>query len=102
MYNVNMQGLRFEWDERKSGENKRKHGVSFEEAQSVFFDENAIRYFDPDHSPDEDRFLMLGISFKLRVLVVCHCYRMDDLVIRIISARKANRKEAKSYWKRWR
>lgn len=102
MYNVNMRGIRFEWDEVKSKENKRKHGVSFEEAQSVFFDENAIRYFDPDHSPDEDRLLMLGISFKLRVLVVCHCYRVDDLVIRIISARKANRKETASYWQRWR
>jgi hypothetical protein len=97
-----MQDIHFDWDEAKSRENKRKHGVSFEEAQSVFFDENAIRYFDPDHSPDEDRFLMLGISFKLRALVVCHCYRMDDLVIRIISARKANRKETKSYWQRWR
>ena len=97
-----MRNIRFEWDEAKSRENKRKHGVSFEEAQSVFFDENAIRYFDPDHSPDEDRFLMLGISFKLRVLVVCHCFRVDDLLIRIISARKANRKESLNYWKRWR
>jgi len=62
-----MRDIRFEWDETKSRENKRKHGVSFEEAQSVFYDENAIRYFDPDHSPDEDRFLMLGVSFKLQV-----------------------------------
>jgi len=99
---VHMRDIRFEWDEAKSRENKRKHGVSFEEAQSVFYDENAIRYFDPDHSPDEDRFLMLGISFKLRVLVVCHCYRVDDSVIRIISARKANRKETANYWKSWR
>ncbi len=97
-----MSDIRFQWDEAKSRENKRKHGVSFEEAQTVFLDENAIRYLDPDHSTDEDRFLMLGISFKLRVLVVCHCYRMSDSVIRIISARKANKKETSDYWKWWR
>ena len=76
-----------------------KHGVSFEEAQTVFLDEKAVRYFDPDHSEDEDRFLMLGMSFRLRVLVVCHCYRVGNSVIRIISARKANRKEQESYWR---
>jgi uncharacterized DUF497 family protein len=92
--------IRFEWDEAKSRENKRKHGISFEEAQTVFLDENAIRFFDPDHSTDEDRFLMLGISFQLRVLVVCHCFRASDAVIRIISARKANRREAAAYWNR--
>jgi hypothetical protein len=97
VYNVHMNDIRFEWDESKSRENKRKHGVSFDEAQTVFFDENAIRYYDPDHSEDEDRFIMLGMSFKLRVLVVCHCYRLDDRVIRIISARKANKKEAAIY-----
>ncbi len=91
--------IRFEWDERKSRQNKRKHGVSFDEAQTVFLDENAIRYHDPDHSEDEDRFIMLGMSFKLRVLVVCHCYRSDDKVIRIVSARKANRKESAAYWR---
>ncbi len=95
-----MNGIRFEWDEKKNRENRRKHGVSFDEAQTVFFDENAIRFFDPDHSEDEDRFLMLGISFRLRTLVVCHCYRAGDAVIRIISARKANRKEEKVYWSR--
>ena len=88
-----MQDIEFKWDERKSRENKRKHKVSFEEAQTVFLDENAIRFFDPDHSQDEDRFLMLGMSFTLRVLVVCHCYREDDSVIRIISARKADKRE---------
>ena len=93
-----MREIRFEWDEAKNRENKRKHGVSFEEAKSVFLDENAIRYFDPDHSLDEDRFLMLGIGFKLRVLVVSHCYLVDDSLIRIISARKANRKEIANYW----
>ncbi|MBW1808053.1 MAG: BrnT family toxin [Deltaproteobacteria bacterium] len=90
--------VRFEWDQAKSRKNKSKHGVSFEEAQTVFLDENAIRFFDPDHSDDEDRFLMLGTSFQLRVLVVCHCFRVNDDVIRIISARKANRKEDAAYW----
>jgi len=93
-----MSEMRFEWDERKSRTNKRKHKVSFEEAQTVFLDENAIRFFDPDHSEDEDRFIMLGMSFALRVLVVCHCYREDDSVIRIISARKADKREQADYW----
>ena len=94
-----MGDILFEWDERKNRENKRKHGVSFEEAQTVFLDENAIRYYDPDHSRDEDRFIMLGMSFRLRVLLVCHCYRSDEKVIRIVSARKANKKEADAYWR---
>lgn len=98
MYNVHMNDIQFEWDEAKSKSNKRKHGVSFEEAQTVFLDENAIRFADPDHSINEDRFLMLGISFQLRVLVVCHCFRASDSIIRIISARKANRKEQSTYW----
>ncbi len=92
-----MSEIRFEWNERKSRENQREHKVSFEEAQSVFLDENAILYFDPDHSEDEDRFLMLGMSFTLHVLVVCHCYRADDSVIRIISARKADKREQSVY-----
>lgn len=91
--------VRFEWDAVKSRNNKRKHGISFEEAQTVFFDENAIRFYDPDHSRDEDRFIMLGMSFSLRVLVVCHCYREDDAVIRIISARKADKHEQSDYWR---
>ena len=90
--------ITFEWDEAKNRANQRKHGVSFAEAQTVFLDENAIRYFDPDHSQSEDRFILLGVSFRLRVLVVCHCYRADDATIRIISARKANREEARDYW----
>lgn len=94
-----MQKLSIEWDERKNRTNKRKHGVSFEEAQTVFFDENAIRYFDPDHPDEEERFIMLGMSFRLRVLLVCHCYRADDSVIRIISARKAGQQEARAYWR---
>ena len=92
-----MSVIRFEWDERKNRENKRKHTVSFEEAQTVFLDENAMRYFDPDHSEDEDRFIMLGMSFTLRVLVVCHCYRENDSVIRIISARRADKREQSNY-----
>jgi uncharacterized protein len=93
-----MNDIRFEWDENKSRENKRKHRVALDEAQTVFVDENAIRFFDPDHSADEDRFIMLGMSFSLRVLVVCHCYRENDSVIRIISARKADKREQASYW----
>jgi uncharacterized DUF497 family protein len=92
-----MSGIQFKWDENKNRRNKREHGVSFEEAQTVFLDENAIRFFDPDHSEEEDRFIMLGISFKLRVLVVCHCYRENDEVIRLISARKADKAECKDY-----
>ena len=94
-----MDGIQFQWDEAKERENLRKHGVSFEEAQTVFLDENALRYFDPDHSEDEDRFIMLGMSFKRNVLVVCHCFRLDDAVIRLISARKANGDEARAYWR---
>ena len=91
-----MSGIHFEWDERKSIENKRKHGVSFEEAETVFYDENAREFFDPDHSEDEDRFVILGVSVRLRVLVVCHCHRQGKS-IRIISARRANHREEKDY-----
>ena len=92
-----MDRLRFAWDENKNKANRRKHGVSFEEAQAVFFDESAIEFFDPNHSEEEDRFLLLGLSFRLRVLVVCHCYRESQGIIRIISARKATRKERTHY-----
>jgi len=94
-----MPEIRFEWDPAKNRVNRRKHGVSFDEAQTVFLDENAIRYYDPDHSEDEDRFIMLGLSFRLRVLVVCHCYRVNDTMIRIISARRAESTEAEAYWR---
>lgn len=94
-----MNDIQFEWDENKNKENVKKHKVSFEEAQTVFLDENAIRFFDPDHSKDEDRFIMLGMSYRLRVIVACHCYRKNDTVIRIISARKADKREAKDYWR---
>jgi uncharacterized DUF497 family protein len=94
-----MKELQFEWDKRKEKTNIKKHGVSFEEAQAVFYDENAIQFFDPDHSDDEDRFILLGISFKLRILVVCHCFREDEEIIRIISARKADDDEENEYWR---
>ena len=87
------------WDDRKNEVNKKKHGISFDEAKTVFYDENAIRYYDPDHSDDEDRFLMVGVSQKLRILIVCHCFREDDSVIRIISARKAAKGEEDNYWR---
>lgn len=92
-----MKPLTFEWDERKNKENQKKHGVSFEEAQTVFFDENAIEFFDNAHSTEEERFLMLGVSSRLRMLMVAHCYRVQESVIRIISARKATRKERGFY-----
>jgi uncharacterized DUF497 family protein len=95
-----MNELQFEWDKRKEKANIKKHGVSFKEAQAVFFDENAIQFFDPDHSDDEDRFILLGISFKLRILVVCHCFRESEAIIRIISARKADGDEENDYWRR--
>jgi uncharacterized DUF497 family protein len=88
--------IKFEWNAAKAHSNFRKHGVSFEEAQSVFFDENAIQFFDSDSSSEEERFLMLGISESNKILLVCHCEREAD-VIRIISARKATPKERKYY-----
>jgi len=90
-----MRKIRFEWDERKASQNARKHGVPFEEAMTVFFDENATEYFDPDHSANEDRFPMLGISSRLRLLVVHYAVRENGTRIRIISARKPTRKESK-------
>ena len=92
-----MSTLRFEWDAQKAAANVKKHGVSFDEAKSVFLDERAKLIDDPDHSGDEDRFVLLGMSRTLRLMVVCHCYRSDDNIIRIISARKASAHEAKSY-----
>ena len=92
-----MNDIRFVWDEAKAAENLRKHGVSFEEALTIFADENARLRHDPEHSHDEDRFVLLGISAKLRLLVVCHAYREGDRVIRLISARKATRNESKQY-----
>ena len=93
-----MNGLRFVWDERKNLANQRKHGISFEDAQTAFHDENAKVYFDPDHSEDEDRFILLGMSLQLQVLVVCHCYREWESGVRIISARRADKREERDYW----
>ncbi len=95
-----MADLRFVWDERKSMANARKHGVTFAEAETVFLDEEALLIADPDHSDDEDRFVLLGRSARLRTLVVCHCDREHDSVIRIISARKADRQERTRYEQR--
>jgi uncharacterized DUF497 family protein len=92
-----MTTLRFEWDPVKAGTNQKKHGVSFEEAQSVFADERARLIDDPDHSVDEDRFILLGLSSSLRILVVVHCYRAEGNTVRIISARKATREEQRYY-----
>jgi len=94
-----MNELRFQWDKLKEKANIKKHGVSFDEACAVFYDENALQFFDPDHSESEDRFILLGISFKLRILVVCHCFRESDTVIRILSARKADGNEESEYWR---
>jgi uncharacterized DUF497 family protein len=90
--------ITFEWDEAKSASNQIKHGVSFEEARSVFVDEYAVQFYDESHSQlEEDRFLLLGHSAESRLLLVCHCERMDGKVIRIISARKATKSESKFY-----
>lgn len=92
-----MRPLRFEWDEAKSRANRRKHGVSFEEARTVFYDDEAIEFYDDEHSHREDRFLLLGVSSRLRILMICHCLREGGDVIRIVSARKATSIELKHY-----
>jgi len=97
-----MAGFEFEWDTRKDTANRRKHGVSFSEAATVFADERALLISDPDHSDDEERFVLLGLSSALRALVVCHCYRRRGDVIRIISARRANQSERELYNERLR
>jgi len=89
--------MHFEWDKAKSRANEKKHGITFEEAQTVFFNEEAILFDDPDHSQQEPRFLLLGPSAALRVLVVVHCCREEAEVIRIISAREATRREREAY-----
>lgn len=95
-----MSELRFVWDARKNAANARKHGVTFSEAETVFLDEHALLIADPDHSDDEDRFVLLGLGARLRVLVVCHCYRENDSTIRIISARRADQRERSQYHRR--
>ena len=97
-----MRELRFDWDDRKDVANRRKHGVSFAEAESAFLDEDALIIEDPDHSEVEGRFILLGVSAGLRVLFVCHCVRESGSLIRIISARRANRHEQEQYRERLR
>jgi len=92
-----MKLLVFEWDRKKEKANIKTHGISFEEARTTFYDENAIQFYDPDHSEDEDRFILLGTSYKLNTLVICHCFREKETVIRIISARKADKDETQAY-----
>lgn len=92
-----MNRLIFEWDNEKNQINQTKHNVSFEEAKSVFYDDNAIQFWDEEHSDLEDRFLMLGRSSQMRILLVVHCYQEKELIIRIISARKATKNERKNY-----
>jgi len=92
-----MNTIKFDWDENKAIRNLAKHKISFKEAQSVFDDDNARLIFDPDHSEDEDRFILLGLSCYLKVLVVVHCYKDEKNVIRLISARKATKPEEKNY-----
>ena len=96
-----MSELRFEWDPRKNASNIRKHGVSSEEPASVSTDECALLIDDPDHSADEDRFVLVGLSALSRTLVVCHCYRHGADVIRLISCRRANWKEREIHERRW-
>ena len=91
--------LYFGWDENKNRLNLKKHGITFEEASTVFFDDNAILFDDPAHSIEEDRFILLGMSETAKLCVVCHCYRESDTVIRIISARQATRREGNRYVK---
>ncbi len=97
-----MSGIRFEWDPAKAALNLRKHGVSFEDAETVFSDERGLLLDDPDHSETEDRVILLGLSAAWAVPVVVHCYRADDQVIRIISAPRATRQERDLYIRRWR
>ena len=93
-----MARLKFEWDKKKDKANTIKHGVSFDEARTVFYDEYAIQFYDPEHSKSEDRFILLGTSYKLNTLVVCHCFREQETTVRIISARKADKDEQQVYW----
>ncbi|RTZ92359.1 MAG: BrnT family toxin [Deltaproteobacteria bacterium] len=95
-----MKAIHFEWDDRKSEHNAKKHGITFQEAATVFYDEMAIEFYDDEHSEWEDRFLLLGLSEKLNLLLVCHSYKESEGIIRIISARKATKNESKFYFLR--
>ena len=96
-----MENLIFEWDENKNTINKSKHGLSFEEAKEVFEDDNAILFDDPEHFIGEERFLIIGMTVSQKICIVSHCYRDNDNIIRIISARKATKNEKKTYLKGW-
>jgi uncharacterized DUF497 family protein len=96
-----MDEIRFTWDKRKNQQNQRKHRVSFEEAETVFYDDWAILVEDEDPDEPEDRFILIGLSAGAKTLVVCHCYREEDSVIRIISARRASKTERADYQSRW-
>jgi uncharacterized DUF497 family protein len=95
-----MNFLSFSWDNQKNKANQKKHGISFEEAQTIFFDENAIEFADPDYSEDEDRFLMLGLSYSLHILIISYSLLEDNSEIKIIFARKATKKEQKVFIRR--
>lgn len=92
-----MNYINFEWDENKNKSNQQKHGISFNEAKTVFYDDNARLIYDPEHSRDEERYILLGLSSSLRILIVIHAYRKNDEIIRIISARKATKSEIQHY-----
>ena len=92
--------MNYDWDSIKAETNLKKHGVSFQEAVTVFDDNDALLIYDPDHSQEEDRFILLGLSSTLRILIVCHCYRVDEDTIRIFSARKATKNETLEYMRR--
>ncbi len=94
-----MMELRFEWNEKKSKANQRKHDVPFEEARTVLYDENAIQFYDPDHSDEEEHFIRFGLKFKPQILVVYHCIRESETVVRITSTRRADKHEELAYWK---
>ncbi|MEX0964401.1 MAG: BrnT family toxin [Pseudohongiellaceae bacterium] len=94
-----MKTLKFEWGKKKNNANIKKHGISFDDARTTFYDEHALQFFDPDHSDEEDWFILLGTNHKLRTLVVCHCFREAESLVRIISARKADKDEKDAYWR---
>jgi len=94
-----MEMIKFEWDKEKNKLNKKKHEITFEEAEGVFYDDFGIIIEDPDHSIDEERFIIIGLSEEERILIVCHCYREKNEIIRIISARKATKAEKQQYYK---
>lgn len=98
-YNIIMNTIQFEWDNNKNAINKKKHKISFEEASTVFYDDRAILFDDPEHSSEEDRFLIIGTTMSSKICIVSHCYRGNDEIIRIISARKATKTEQSVYEK---